>query len=324
MSEQDRFDELDAALTAILAGQAVPAGVGEEARDLALIAAHLLGLPGEEFRARLKADLVGGKAGGEPAAPSVPPGSQSVVPYLVVERATELVEFVRRAFGAEELYRTTGPGGGFYAEVRIGDARVMMGGTPGMTSPESPAALHLYVPDADATYRRAVEAGASPIYPMMDQPYGDREGGVKDPFGNTWYIATHRAGASPIPEGLRSVTPFLQVRGADRMLDFARAAFGAQIVGRHADPEGVVRHAELKVAGSMIELGEAHGEFPPTPAMLYVYVDDVDRWYARAVAAGGRPKKRPADQPYGHRTAAVDDAFGNQWYMAAPIRPGKE
>ena len=76
----------------------------------------------------------------------------------------------------------------------------------------------------------------------------------------------------------------------------------------------------MKVEGSMIELGEAHGEFPAIPAMLYVYVADVDRSYARALAAGGESIKPPADQPYGHRTAAIRDAFGNQWYVARPIK----
>ena len=95
MSERERrqVDELEAALSAIVAGQEVPSEVGEEVRDLAQIAAHLLGLPGEDFRARLKADLVGAtlpteaeaepEVDGEAPASTVPPGSPSVVPYLV-------------------------------------------------------------------------------------------------------------------------------------------------------------------------------------------------------------------------------------------------
>src|SRR6185369_13270525 len=108
MSERERrqVDELEAALSAIVAGQEVPSGVGEEVRDLAQIAAHLLGLPGEEFRTRLKADLVGAtlpaesgaelEVEGEAPASTAPPGSPSVVPYLVIERAPELVDFVER------------------------------------------------------------------------------------------------------------------------------------------------------------------------------------------------------------------------------------
>ena len=333
MSERERrqVDELEAALSAIVAGQEVPSEVGEEVRDLAQIAAHLLGLPGEEFRTRLKADLVGAtlpaesgaelEVEGEAPASTAPPGSPSVVPYLVIERAPELVDFVERAFGAEVLYRMpAAPGGGFHAEVRIGDAQVMMGGMPGMPFRETPAALHLYVPDVDATFRRAVDEGSQTIFPPTDQFYGDRESGVKDPFGNTWYIATHKGGASHVPEGLLTVTPFLQIKGVDGLLDFAKSAFGAATAERHADPEGIVRHAVMKVEGSAIELGEAHGEFPAIPAMLYVYVQDVDRSYELALAAGGESLKPPADQPYGHRTAAIRDAWGNQWYVARPIQ----
>ena len=330
MSERERFDELEAALSAIVAGREIPGDVGEEVRDLASIAAHLLGLPGEDFRARLKADLVGASAPAaaeeeedetKPRESTAPPGSPSVVPYLVVERAPELPDFLVRAFGAEVLYRMPEtPSGGFHAEVRIGDAQVMMGGMPGQVFPTMPAALHLYVPDVDATFRRAVEEGAQAIFPPTDQFYGDRESGVKDPFGNTWYIATHKGGASYVPEGMLSVTPFLQVQGVDRLLSFAREAFGAEVVGRHADPQGIVRHAVMKIEGAAIEMGEAHGQFPAIPAMLYVYVQDVDRSYERALAAGAETIKPPADQPYGHRTAAIKDAWGNQWYVARPIQ----
>jgi uncharacterized glyoxalase superfamily protein PhnB len=238
----------------------------------------------------------------------------------VLERAADMVGFAQRAFGASVVYQGSAGGGGFHAEMQIGDARVMTGGMPGMKFPETPAALHLYVPDVDATFARAVEQGAQPIFPPTEQFYGDRESGLKDPFGNTWYVATHKASPDRAPEGLLAVTPFLQVQGVDGLLTFAGEAFGAETVGRHADPEGVVRHAVMKVEGSAIEMGEAHGQFPAIPAMLYVYVQDVDRSYERALAAGGEPIQPPADQPYGHRTAAIRDAWGNQWYVARPIQ----
>ena len=329
MSDDKRqFDELEAALSAIVAGHDIPAGVGDEVRDLARIAGHLLGLPAEDFRARLKADLVGASNLVIEAPPDtevepkgIPPGSPSVVPYLIVDRSPELPDFLVRAFDAEVLFRMPeAPSGGFHAEVRIGDAHVMMGGMLPRQDPTIPAALHLYVPDVDTTFRRAVKEGATAIFPPTDQFYGDRESGVKDPFGNTWYIATHKAGPSYVPRGMRTVTPFLQLQGVDRMLDFANRAFGAETAERHADPEGVVRHAVLKLEGSMIELGEAHGQFPAIPAMLYVYVDNVDKSYERALAAGAETMKPPADQPYGHRTAALRDAWGNQWYVAHPIQ----
>ena len=179
--EQRQVDELEAALSAIVAGQEVPAGVGEEVRDLAQIAAHLLGLPGEDFRARLKADLVGATlptecrdrdrrdlAGGEGRSSRL--ALRRAVPRHRAS-AGALRTVVQRAFGAEVMYRMPeAPGGGFHAEVRIGDAHVMMGGhVPRHAVPEIPAALHLYVPDVDATFRRAVDDGRAASVPPTEQ-----------------------------------------------------------------------------------------------------------------------------------------------------------
>jgi PhnB protein len=77
-----------------------------------------------------------------------------------------------------------------HAQVRIGDSVIGMGEAHGPYQP-APATLHLYVPDADALYDRALRAGATSIQPVAEQPYGDRSGGVTDPFGNRWFIATH-------------------------------------------------------------------------------------------------------------------------------------
>lgn len=185
------------------------------------------------------------------------------------------------------------------------------GGTP------TPTGLHLYVPDADHVYRRALGAGAESLYEPVDQPYGDREGGVKDIAGNHWYIATHQAGGH-VPAGLGSVTPFLHPRGATELIEFMKQAFAAEEMGIHRGPEGAIAHAKIRVGGSVIEMGEAHGEWGPMPTMFYLYVDDVDAWYRRALAAGAVSLEAPALQPYGERRAAVRDAFDNQWYLAAP------
>ena len=83
----------------------------------------------------------------------------------------------------------------------------------------SEAGLHLYVPDADAVYRRALEAGGVSLSAPVDQPYGDREAGVKDPCGNSWWIATHKTG-SHIPAGMHAVTPFLHPKGAPKLIEF--------------------------------------------------------------------------------------------------------
>jgi uncharacterized glyoxalase superfamily protein PhnB len=244
---------------------------------------------------------------------------RSVTVYLAVRPAVELIEFVARAFGAEELVRTAGSGGGLHAEVRIGDTKVMIGGGDAWGGTPTPTGLHLYVPDADQVYRRAVEAGGESLYAPVDQPYGDREAGVRDVAGNHWYIATH-GGGSHVPAGLGTVTPFLHPRGAPALIEFLKEAFAAEEMATHRGPEGAIAHAVIRVGGSVIEMGEAHGEWGPMPTMFYVYVDDVDAWYRRALAAGATSLEEPALQPYGERRGAVRDAFDNQWYLAAPVR----
>src|SRR4051794_30563563 len=126
----------------------------------------------------------------------IPDGYHSVTPYLTVPDAAGLIDFLRRAFGAQEVHRFTRDGAVSHAEVRIGDSVVMLGQAGGEWK-AMPAALHLYVPDADAVYRRALQAGATSLREPADQFYGDRMAGVRDPAGNYWWIATHVEDVSP-------------------------------------------------------------------------------------------------------------------------------
>lgn len=120
----------------------------------------------------------------------IPDGYHAVTPYLTVENAAKLIDFLKQAFGAVETERVARPDGGImHAEVRIGDSAVMLGEPMGHST--SPAGLYLYVEDVDATYARALAAGATSLIAPTDQFYGDRSGSVTDPAGNTWWIATH-------------------------------------------------------------------------------------------------------------------------------------
>jgi PhnB protein len=126
------------------------------------------------------------------AVKSIPDGYHSVTPYLVVEGAAKLIDFLKSAFDAKEIHRFGQPNGPImHAEVRIGDSVVMLGDANPEIKP-SLACIHLYVDDTDATYHRALKAGAISLREPADQFYGDRSGGVKDPFGNQWWIATHK------------------------------------------------------------------------------------------------------------------------------------
>ncbi len=320
MAKRSFVDQLDQAVQAMLASSdSMPPSRDPELGELLRVAADLRELPREEFKARLKADLER-KASMTTATTTttthyVPKGFHSLTPYLIVKGAGKLLDFCRAAFGAEEKLRVPLPDGTLqHAEVLIGDSIVEMGDAGGQWAPLA-AALHLYVPDADAVYQRALAAGATSLYAPMDQPYGDREGGITDPCGNSWYIGTHRA-TGLAPEGFRSVTSGLQVRGSGRMLDFLKQAFAAEETMCERTPEGNILHAMLRIGDSVVELGEAHGPFGPKQCGIHFYVPDADAIYARALAAGGKSLYPPTDQPYGERSGGVEDAWGNQWYIA--------
>jgi PhnB protein len=128
----------------------------------------------------------------------IPDGYHTVTPYLTVRGVARLIDFLKQSFGAvETLHPMKQPDGRImHAEVRIGDSIVMMG-EPADDSTLMPGAIHLYVDDADTTYRRALQSGATSIREPEDQFYGDRSAGVKDPSGNIWWIATHKEDISP-------------------------------------------------------------------------------------------------------------------------------
>ena len=121
----------------------------------------------------------------------VPKGLFSVNPYLHPRRAEPLIGFLKRAFGAEEVAKYASPDGVVHhAVIRVGDSVLEMGEAHGKYEPME-AMFYLYVPNMEVVYRQALAAGATSFQEPTDQPYGDRNAGVKDAFGNKWYIATH-------------------------------------------------------------------------------------------------------------------------------------
>lgn len=156
-----------------------------------------------------------------PAKPRhVPEGYHTLTPYLIVDGAARAIDFYKKAFGASEVMRLDGPGGKVgHAEIEIGGSRIMLADEyPEMDArgPNhfggSPVTLHLYVDDADAWVARAVAAGATVKRPVADQFYGDRLGGVKDPFGYAWWLATRKENLS-VDELRRRSAAFLKEKG---------------------------------------------------------------------------------------------------------------
>lgn len=120
----------------------------------------------------------------------------------------------------------------------------------------------------------------------------------------------------PIPDNFHNVTPYLVVPGVTKLIDFLKQAFGATELFRMPRPDGAIMHAEVKIGDSIVMMGEPMGEHQPMPGCLYLYVEDTDAVYKRALQAGGTSTMEPADQFYGDRSAGVKDPVGNHWWIA--------
>ena len=333
MAKQNPSQRFDAAVTALLERRDsfVPQA-GAELAPLVSLAMDLRDLPRETFRAKLKTELERGTTMATNASPAreTSGGAQSgaakvdwkrkglrtVTPYLIVDGAAKLMDFVKAVFGGEEIFRMARPDGKImHAEARIGDAVIEMSDA-NEQFPARPMPIHVYVRDVDATYARAMEAGATSYYAPVDQEYGDYDCGVRDPLGNNWYIGA-RKGANPIPEEVPSLMPFIHAVGTQKVIDFMKAAFDAEELQKVQAPDGTIVHAKIRFGGdAVIELSEARGVSNPLPGLLHMYVPNADELYARALAAGATTVFAPADQPYGERNATVIDPFGNYWTIA--------
>ena len=133
----------------------------------------------------------------------IPQGYHTVTAYLIIDDAARAIDFYRKAFGAEELFRFPMPDGKLgHAEIRIGDSIVMLADAmEGFRDPHAiggtPVSFMIYVTDVDRIFAQAIAAGAKELRPVQNQFYGDRMGTLSDPFGHVWSIATHVEDVSP-------------------------------------------------------------------------------------------------------------------------------
>ena len=135
----------------------------------------------------------------------IPDGYHTATPYLIADDAAKAIEFYKKAFGASEKLRIPAPGGRIgHAEIQIGDSLIMLADEhPEIDArgPQhyggSPVSILLYVDDVDALFKQAVAAGGTEVRPVTDQFYGDRSGTLKDPFGHSWHLSTHKEDVSP-------------------------------------------------------------------------------------------------------------------------------
>ncbi len=136
----------------------------------------------------------------------IPDGYHTVTPTIMFKDCRKAIEFYKKAFGASERHVMPGPDGNgvMHAEIKIGDSIVMMGdecpGHPKKSAESlggSPIGFYIYVNDVDAAYNKALAAGGAVEMPVQDMFWGDRAGSLKDPFGHSWMLATHKADTTP-------------------------------------------------------------------------------------------------------------------------------
>jgi PhnB protein len=360
MPKPNLSEQLDRAIQALLTpGSAARRRDGAKPNaqiaPLTRVANELRGLPREDFKAILRAQLEGRNLMASKPAPA-PEVRQSATAHLILKDSARAIEFYKQAFGATEIMRMEGPGGKIgHAEIRIGNTFIMLADE----SPEyntlsaeslggSPVRFHISVDDVDAAAARAIAAGARVIRPVQDQFYGERSGQFADPFGYSWSLSMHKEDVTaeelqrrfdnlqrpaaeqsaaeqkwtlPVPyirKGFHTLTPYLITTNAAKVIDFLKAGLGAEELFRVSPPPGnKIMHAEMRMGDSLLELSDGTDEFPPRVVWNILRVDDVEATYERAIRAGGTSIYPPGEKPWGDRDAGIKDPSGNQWYITA-------
>jgi PhnB protein len=124
---------------------------------------------------------------------------------------------------------------------------------------------------------------------------------------------------NPIPDNYQSVIPYLIVKGAPGLMEFLKTVVNAEELHKMEGQDGTIMHAEVKIGDSTLMISEASEMYPANPGMYYIYVEDVDATYKKALDAGAESVREPADQFYGDRSCLVKDASGNSWGFATHV-----
>lgn len=172
-----------------------------------------------------------------------------------------------------------------------------------------------------ARFHAALQRDGARFKNEITQGQGGKQVLLQDPSGNLieLFEAKPEAAVKTIPEGFHTVTPFLLADDVTKLLGFIEKAFSGTTVYSMKSLDGVVRHATARIGDSNVMISSGTELYGHMPCMLHLYVHDVDALYAQAVAAGGVSLREPTNEFYGDRTAAVVDAWKNQWWMATHI-----
>jgi len=276
---------------------------------------------------------------GLPAPDFVPGNMMSIVPYLETgDGGRDLLDFMVKVLHAKASLEIEDEGKLQHAEVSISACTLEMSGTGG----GNPQQLHVYVPDADEVFKRAMENGAKKIFDVMDMPYGERGGRFEDGSGNRWHVSTYNAKMDESmgklmegkfkahqnepwrPEHSQSVRCMFTVENCLEMIEFMKRVLGLEQRFIMVNPEQPddIWYAEMqsKADGAILVLGSKSGDAPIITGNVHIYVPDV-------ASVLEKLQKEPKDsfkmlfdlaaQPYGEKLFGFEDKWGAKWYVAS-------
>jgi uncharacterized glyoxalase superfamily protein PhnB len=271
---------------------------------------------------------------------SVP--SDTLLPHVSYPDVAEAIAWLTKTFGFSEHYRYGAPDDPSGAQMRLGNAWIMVNqAPPGSATPAQlgygTQSLTVFLEDVDAHFQIAKSAGAHIVEELHETEYGERQYGAEDLAGHHWLFSRHARDVSPDEWGATvshsatqmTVAPMLSVRNGARAIEFYQAALGAQVLFRVEDPDGAVV-AQLSAGESEFWLADEspeHFNFSPESlgggsVRMVVVVGDPDAAFQRAVTAGATAVWPVADQPYGWRVGRVVDPFGHHWEIGKPLPSG--
>src|ERR1022692_3824050 len=292
-NDAKKIEQLNRAVDALLARvDGKPPKVAASLGSLVRIATDLCRLPREEFKTRLKSELLAGRKTMSAIAEPAVAVRTTASPSLSFKNAAKAIEFYKNALGARETFRFEAGGHVAHAEMAIGDSIFMLaeewpegGRFSAETLGASPVQMVIRVDDVDAFAEHAVSAGLTVKRPLQDQFYGHRDVLLSDPFGYTWNVSTvkeemsveemhrrmkgmttgpeggqmpaqkgKRPAVNPIPRGYRMVTPYLVAQDANAVIDFVKKTFAGEELFRAVGSAGGY-HCEVRVEDSMLMIG---------------------------------------------------------------------
>jgi len=242
---------------------------------------------------------------------NLPEGHQAVMPYLILKETDAFFEFIEKVFGAKQKFKMMNKEGtGVVHAENIISGRNLMYSSPN-PFPEQPSGLCISVNDVDETYEKALKAGATSIVEPCDPEWG-RFAGIKDQFGNTWWITSTPKDKKEQP----AVKPYLSPKDAPGLLEFLKKVFHAEEKVRRLDANSEkILHAEILVSGNIIMVSSGSEENCHEGAVsVAVPRADLDEVYKRALAEGSTSLAEPFDFPWG-RFCGWKDPFGQTWWV---------